>query len=305
MSKKLKMLFLVILLCIPYGRANAQAIDNYKIISSEKDNYALEYEFFKNSTNKEAFAVGETLINYGIRAMVHIDGRFISSYSSWDSSDYVIKRGWQEVTVTTKTPIYGKFKVVLSIYGTDNGEEVSNLAKISGETTPVEEIPLPRLSTYSIILDTDMNYDLNVDNVDNAKAIVWESSNTKVVIVDKSSGVITAIKKGNAIIKCRITTSANVEEVIEANVNVGYSDSIPILTAKNLDLEKGENFDINVENKISKSTYLWTSSDKSIAKVKSVNGVVTAVSNGKAIIYCTITTPNKEIVLLKCEVVIE
>lgn len=65
----------------------------------------------------------------------------------------------------------------------------------------------------------------------------------------------------------------------------------------------GEKYDLNIKNKISKSTYKWESSDKKIAVVDS-KGVVTAKSKGTAIITCTITTPDKEVFVETCKVTV-
>lgn len=65
----------------------------------------------------------------------------------------------------------------------------------------------------------------------------------------------------------------------------------------------GEKYDLNIKNKISKSTYKWESSDKKIAVVDS-KGVVTAKSKGTAIITCTITTPEKEVFVETCKVTV-
>lgn len=77
------------------------------------------------------------------------------------------------------------------------------------------------------------------------------------------------------------------------------------LTESELKLKQKETFDINIRNKIKGSTYKWTTSNKKVATINNKNGVVTGVKKGKAVITCTITTPNGDILKLKCNVTIK
>lgn len=57
-----------------------------------------------------------------------------------------------------------------------------------------------------------------------------------------------------------------------------------------------------LENKIAKSKYRWVSSDRSIIKVNSANGKVTAVGAGEVYVTCTITTPDNQVIVLRCDI---
>jgi hypothetical protein len=66
----------------------------------------------------------------------------------------------------------------------------------------------------------------------------------------------------------------------------------PSLTATTVQLTKLTAYDINLNNKISGTTYKWTSSNEKVAKVNPKNGFVSAVSEGTATITCAMTFPD-------------
>lgn len=65
----------------------------------------------------------------------------------------------------------------------------------------------------------------------------------------------------------------------------------------------GEKYNLNINNKVAKSTYKWTSSDDKIATVDK-RGIVTAKSKGIVDITCTITTPDKTVYRVSCKVTV-
>ncbi|TAH67236.1 MAG: hypothetical protein EWM47_09295 [Anaerolineaceae bacterium] len=68
----------------------------------------------------------------------------------------------------------------------------------------------------------------------------------------------------------------------------------PTISKKTRNILIGKKYNLNINNKIAKSTYKWTSSDNKIATVDN-KGIVTAKSKGVVDITCTITTPDKTI----------
>jgi uncharacterized protein YjdB len=66
----------------------------------------------------------------------------------------------------------------------------------------------------------------------------------------------------------------------------------PSLTATNLTLQPETSYDLNLDNQVKNSTYLWSSSDSKVVKVNSKNGVVTGLKTGKATITCDVKTPD-------------
>ncbi|MFT4145118.1 MAG: Ig-like domain-containing protein [Mobilitalea sp.] len=65
----------------------------------------------------------------------------------------------------------------------------------------------------------------------------------------------------------------------------------------------GETYQLEIKDKIAKSTYKWTSSSTKIAKVNS-SGLVTSVNKGTATIKCVVTYPSKKTKTLSCKVTV-
>lgn len=86
-------------------------------------------------------------------------------------------------------------------------------------------------------------------------------------------------------------------------IPVNSQTAPPILTARNLTMIPQEEYDINIKNKISNSTYQWKSSNNNVVKVNRKNGKIKALKNGKSIVSCRIKTKNKTYTL-KCNVTV-
>ncbi len=91
--------------------------------------------------------------------------------------------------------------------------------------------------------------------------------------------------------------------VIQSTVTASAA-AAPELTKTKLELAGiGKAYDLNIKNKVAKSKYKWTTSNKAVATVAS-NGLVTAVGKGKATIKCKITYPTKKTLTLSCSVTV-
>lgn len=77
----------------------------------------------------------------------------------------------------------------------------------------------------------------------------------------------------------------------------------PTISKKTRNILVGKKYNLNINNKIKKSTYKWTSSDEKIATVDN-RGIVTAKSKGKVDITCKITTPDKTVYKERCKVTV-
>jgi hypothetical protein len=75
------------------------------------------------------------------------------------------------------------------------------------------------------------------------------------------------------------------------------------LTANTILLNEESTYDINLVDKVSGSTYEWSSSNTKVAKVDK-KGNVTAIKEGKAKITCKVTTPDKETYELSSDVIV-
>jgi beta-glucanase (GH16 family) len=151
-------------------------------------------------------------------------------------------------------------------------------------------------------MEKESEYNININGKRPGLTYQWTSSDNNVVEVNSKNGIIKAINYGQAIISCLITDTKGEKLILSSKVIVGVDESGPQLKVRNLDLKHGEQFDINIARKIGKSKYRWTSSNKEIIRVNASNGFVTAVGIGEAIVTCTITAPDKNIIVLTATV---
>lgn len=167
-------------------------------------------------------------------------------------------------------------------------------------TTSDDESPIS-LTATTLTLSDDTQYDININNKPiNVKSYSWKSSNSKVATVNKS-GVVTGKGNGSAKITCEITTSDNKSETLTAKVIIGSDIDNPIsLSDNNIDLDVGDKYSLTVENSIKGANVKFTSSDNSVAKVKTTSGVVTGLSKGDCNILCTIKK-GSTVYVLKCD----
>lgn len=194
--------------------------------------------------------------------------------------------------------VSGTFEV--TVYPEDS--EASKGKMPDPEPEEIDEPTPPSLTATTVTLSTLTEYDINLDNKVSGSTYLWSSSDESIVEVNPKNGLIKAKKEGRAIITCEITLPDGEVIILQSVVTVGYDENAPVLTETVLDLEVGDKFDINLENKIAKSKYRWVSSDRSVVKVNSSNGKVTAVGPGQAYVTCTITTPDRQVIVLRCDI---
>jgi uncharacterized protein YjdB len=155
------------------------------------------------------------------------------------------------------------------------------------------EMDVLKLNTLSI----GEGYTFMINN-DNNIPIDFKSDNPDVAKVNKN-GVITGVGEG--------TTT-----VTAYNDNLKFSQSCVItvsskmintrLSYNKIKLKTNGTFQLKVKNAVNYSSYKWSSSNKSIAKV-SKSGKVTGAATGTCTITCTVTN-GTSVVVLKCDVTI-
>lgn len=202
------------------------------------------------------------------------------------------------------TPDDDKYETISGILDFEVWPEDSEASK--GKMPDREEEPeqptTPSLTAKSVTLNTKTAYDINLIDKVSGSNYRWTSSDTDVVEVNSKSGLLKAKGEGKADVTCEITLPDKTKKTLVSEVVVGYDENAPLLTETVLDLNPGDAFDINLENKIAKSKYRWVSSDRSIVTVNSANGIVTAKSTGTAYVTCTITTPENQVIVLRCDI---
>jgi uncharacterized protein YjdB len=256
--------------------------ENFAYIDDDEGYWA---KFVANNPDYiHEFIAGKKLGDYKVVGTVNYNERIISTEVEWLNPDQVIIAGPQTVQIKAK---YNEQELILT------GEVVG---------IELDEPTTPSLTATTVLLESRTAYDVNLDNKISGSKYHWTSSNPKVVKVNAKNGLVTAVAEGEAVITCEITLPDKTVQVLKSKVIVGYDENAPMLTDTILDLEVGDKYDINVENKIAKSKYRWASSDRSIVRVNSANGKTTAVGKGKAYVTCTITTPENQVIVLKCDI---
>ncbi len=154
------------------------------------------------------------------------------------------------------------------------------------------------LTANTIQMEKSTEYDININGKRPGFTYHWTTSNNSIVEVNRKNGKINAVNDGEAFVSCIITGTGGVNIKLTCKVMVGVDASGPQLKKTKLELKAGEQFDINIARKIENSKYKWISSNEEVIGVNSKNGFVTAVGNGEAKVTCTITTPDKSIIIL-------
>ena len=172
------------------------------------------------------------------------------------------------------------------------------------EPEPLEEPTAPSLTATTVQLGAKTSYDINLNDKVPGCAYAWKSSDTKVVTVNNKNGLLKAVSEGTATVTCEITYPDDTIQNLQSEVTVGYDDNAPLLTEDDLNLNTGDVFDVNLENKVAKSKYRWVSNNKSVITVNSANGIVTAKAPGTAYVTCTITTPGNQIIVLRVDITV-
>jgi hypothetical protein len=310
--KKINYLIISCLLFITFTVPQNVYAENYKtydVVSISDNSYTIKCSVMNGSTmdlNDICYA-GQPLKNYVFTASAMKDGNFVVGNFYWDNPNYIIVSGEQIVKLMFND--YYKNKIVtcdVYLYGLEQPKKVTDDPFDDTIGTPKSEESVEdtatALTVSNLILADEATYDINLVNRDLDSSYSWTTSNSKVAKVSKSSGVVTGLSDGTAKITCKASDGT----VLTSEVTVVTDDeNLPMLTENDLDLSVGELVDINVDNSIAKSTYKWTSTNKSVAKVTSKTGKVTALKTGTATIQCVIKTPQDKIIVLKSDVTIE
>jgi hypothetical protein len=223
------------------------------------------------------------------------DGTYQRIYLEWQSRDVILAEGIQIVNA-----LYGEKILSVTIIAEPNVKKANEEDQIITDEPDI----VPELNVKDLILGIGSTYGIKIDNQVQGSSYEWNSGNTKTLRINKQTGLVRATSQGKTIVTCKVTTPDNKTHYLVANVTVGTDSNIPNLTATELNLSTGNKFDIDIGNKIAKSKYKFTSSDTGVATVNSSNGYVTTRKAGKAVIFCTITAPEKKVIVLKCDVVV-
>ena len=141
-----------------------------------------------------------------------------------------------------------------------------------------------KLSVYNLIIDKGQEIQIVATiEPDNAtdKSITWTSSDTNIATVN--NGLVKAINYGEAILTAKCGT---INAIIKVKVRIPVSKVL--MSSSEINLNIGEKSFISATIQPDNATnkdITWSSSDETIATV--INGTITAISKGTAIITAT------------------
>lgn len=225
---------------------------------------------------------------------VELTGKF--SIPDWDSShEGLYEFNWifepDDPSYETKIGI-----VKVKFYKAVNWEEFEK--EQNSIPTP------PSLTATKIILAKNAFYDINIDNKIKGASYSWSSSDENVAKVNAKNGLVTAISEGSTVITCKITIPDGTTQELTSIVYVEYDDNAVVLSDSELNLEIGEKYTLKAENVPVNAKIKFTSSDKSIIKVGTINGKITALKEGNAYVTCTVTD-DTQVIVLRCDITVE
>ncbi|MCQ2802228.1 MAG: Ig-like domain-containing protein [Bacilli bacterium] len=192
-----------------------------------------------------------------------------------------------------RNPFVDHPEYVCQVWGNTNDKTRSICSKdpyVASKPTDIE------LNTDALALVLGSTQTLFVKSVTPESAnknVTWESSNPSVATIT-SEGVLTGLSTGYTKITATSVIDTNVKAYCNVTVIEPQSVKLESITATAVtdEIYTEDTTQINIANYPEDSypipTYTFTSSDNSIAKVDS-NGLVTGVSQGKAIITATAT----------------
>jgi hypothetical protein len=285
----------------------------FTIVSASNSDYKVNVTMvntFDKPDDYNAY-IGKKLNAYApVGVVIKGDIQALAKFT-WENPDYIIVSGEQYANLIC-TYLGERFTVKVCINGVEMPAKIKVPVSIDErdvvpedeEAIAAEEITPPSLTTTSVVLATATAYDINIVDSTAGTKYTWTSSNTSIATVNPKNGIVRAVKPGKATITCKATLPNGKVETLTSEVSVGYDENAPILTDESLDLSINDTFDINVENRIAKSKYKYASSDWSKVRVNSATGKIRAVGEGSAFVTCTITTPENQVIVLKCDITI-
>lgn len=164
------------------------------------------------------------------------------------------------------------FAVLLSACNAEDGKEQIPVSEIRLDKTSIE-LSVGEDAVLSVEI---LPEDATIEN----PVFVWESADESIVSVDQT-GKLTALAEGTT----EVTVSL---ESNQAKCQVTVTPVVPesvVLDKSELDLKKGEEYKLHatVKPEEAECDLLWTSSDKTVAEVKT-DGTVLAVGEGEAVV---------------------
>ena len=310
--KKLIAMILIFMYFLPAGTAYAEYVldSNWNYVLSE-DSYTDDgkikvFSLWHRYSGGTKLAMELPKIDLSIPKLTFIgaDDKMVDGLVTYPNYDDIVPGFFDLQWIFT--PNDNKYETIsgtlrFEVFPEDT-DEMKGVIKREPEES--DEPTTPSLTASTVLLTNDTAYDINLNNKIAGSSYKWTSSDAKVAKVNSKNGLVTAVSEGIATITCEITPPEGDLIKLKSIVTIGYDDNAPILSDTSLDLGVGDKYTIKAENTLEKSNIRFASSDKSIIKVGTANGKVTAVSAGNAYITCTITAGG-QVIVLRCDISVE
>lgn len=195
--------------------------------------------------------------------------------STWSSSD-------ETVATVSNTGLVTALAPGIAVITLENGTTYDYVAITVSEVVLTYSVDIDEESKTLNILDT---YQLNTTlDVPNGSVSVWSSSDETVAQVS-NTGLVTAVSDGLAIITLTVDEATDFVVIQVLPDVITYAVDI---TETNQSLDVTDTYQLNTTLNVPVgSEAVWTSSDETVATVSST-GLITAVSEGTAVITLTI-----------------
>ena len=203
---------------------------------------------------------------------------------TWSSSNKAV------ATVTSTGLVKGLSNGEVTITATSNeSPSVSESCKIKVTNIEVSSIELNKYNLSMTVGDSETLIATVLPDNAPDKSLEWESYKPDVATVDQN-GKVTAVSKGQATIRVRSKAKAGVYKdcMVTVENKVILPESITV-SPSTLEIRAGEQEQLKVTvtpSNVTDPTIVWSSDKTGVATV--VNGMVTGVSEGTAVITATI-----------------
>lgn len=248
---------------------------------------------YVTSLQTGSLMLSKTNIKMGVNESVKINVSIVDSDDliqavNWSSSDNNVLTVDNGKITAKKT---GSAVITASL---SNGNYAECYVTIKNAPTDVS------LNKTSLTLGIGETYDLNskLPSDCGSYSIKYTTNKSSVATVKSSGGIVTAQKEGTAV----ITATTYNGKKVTCNITVKKAPTAISLNKTGLTLGVGETYDLNskLPSGTASHSIVYSSSDSSVAVVKSAGGLVTAKKIGTATI--TATTYNGKKVTCKITV---
>lgn len=286
MKRKIIYLLIIILFLLPVKTAYAYNDYSSDYFIYQFDDYNLRfYSSGIGNENSGIYYVGQQLNNYEINSTLYKENKHLYGDFVWENPNYIIVEGDQNINIIFNSMFTDEHLVFAvkicgvkqykKLYG--GGEDPTIFYEGIIGCSISDVVPKFNLTNEQHEIVSGVFTYTGFDNTIAGKQdITWTFTPDDTLYEIKTGVIHINLKEPDNNVGMELTSVT--EEILT-----------PSLTASTLMLSSETSFDINLVDKPEKATYSWKSSNTEVATVNK-SGVVQSISDGEAIITCTITT---------------